>query len=125
MTSNSQQLLTTIANKIFRSATKTRNKYNRLRILRFVAKFIVFLAAFTHAVRKSLDKREICRFREFDCNRNTSTISNVLAFNRFCSFAANKSISKYIDCCSNKCTNRKCIVEYFSYVAYSKSFYTI
>jgi hypothetical protein len=74
MTSNSQQLLTAIANKIFRSATKTRNKYDRLRVFRFVAKFIVFLAAFTHDVRESLDKREICRFREFDCNRNISTI---------------------------------------------------
>jgi hypothetical protein len=74
MTSNSQQLLATIANKIFRSATKTRNKCDRLRVLRFVAKFIVFLAAFTHDVRKSSDKREICRFREFDCNRNISAI---------------------------------------------------
>jgi hypothetical protein len=74
MTSNSQQLLTAIANKIFRFATKTRNKYDRLRVFRFVAKFIVFLAAFTHDVRENFDKREICRFREFDCNRNISAI---------------------------------------------------
>jgi hypothetical protein len=74
MTSNSQQLLTAIVNKIFRSATKTRNKYDRLRVLRFVAKLIVFLAAFTHDVLESLDKREICRFRKFDCSRNISAI---------------------------------------------------
>jgi hypothetical protein len=78
MTSNSQQLLTAIANKISRSATKTRNKYDRLRVLLFVVRFIVFLAAFTHDVSKSFDKCEICRFREFDCTRNISAIRTCL-----------------------------------------------
>jgi hypothetical protein len=91
MTSNSQQLLTAIANKIFRSATKTRNKYDRLRVLRFVAKLIVFLAAFTHAVRESFDKREICRFREFDCSRNISAI---------------RTCSRLIDFAASQRTNR-------------------
>jgi hypothetical protein len=91
MMSNSQQLLAAIANKIFRSATKTRSKYDRLRVLRFVAKLIVFLAAFTHDVRKSLDKREICCFREFDCSRNISAI---------------RTCSRLIDFAASQRTNR-------------------
>jgi hypothetical protein len=91
MTSNLQRSLTTIANKIVRSATKIRSKYDRLRVRLFVEQLIVFLAAFRHDVRRNSDKRENDRSRDFDYTRNNSAI---------------RTCSRLIDFAASQRTNR-------------------
>ncbi len=91
MTSNSQRSLTAMANKIVRSATKIRSKYDQLRVRFFVEQLIVSLAAFRHDVRRNSDTHEICRFREFDCTRNISAI---------------RTCSRLIDFAASQRTNR-------------------
>jgi hypothetical protein len=97
MTSNSQQSLTTIVNRIARFATKTRSKYDQLRDFRLNVKLIVFRVAFKHDVRRNFDKRKNDHSRDFDYTRNKSAI-------RTCSRLIDFAISQRTNRSRNKLT---------------------